>query len=75
VVAKGNAAMPTHLTATPSELSSSTQQLGVAHAPSPHGGRSDEDALRIEVAIAIEILASDREVSLAGSIALRINRA
>jgi hypothetical protein len=68
--------MPTDLIATTSELSLRPGQLHAADAPNAHDDRSENDAsrLRIEVEIAIEIVTSDREVSLAGSIALRINR-
>lgn len=66
--------MPTSLPVTRSELSLRPQQLRVAHAPDAYDARANDDAVRIEIAIAIEILAGDRDVSLVGTIALRISR-
>ena len=76
MVTKGNTAMPTNLPRSRSELHSRPKQLRVADEPDAHDPQSGEAAraLRIEIAIAIEILASDLDIRLAGSIALRVSR-
>ena len=76
MVTKGNTAMPTNLPRSRSELHSRPKQLRVADEPDAHDPRSEEAAraLRIEIAIAIEILANGFDVRLAGNIALRISR-
>ena len=69
--------MPTDLIATTSELSSRTQQLGVAARPDAQSSRSNTEPtpLRIEIAVAIEITVSDCDVNVTGSIGLRACRA
>jgi hypothetical protein len=67
--------MPTDLIATTSELSSRTQQFGVAAESRTQdaGSTARTGTLRIEIAVAIEIATSGFGVSLAGSIALRVS--
>lgn len=67
--------MPTDLITTGSELSSRTQQLGVAAESRAQdaGSTARTGTLRIEIAVAIEIATSGFDVSLAGSIALRVS--
>jgi hypothetical protein len=77
VVAKGSAAMPPDLIATTSELSSGPQQLDVAARPDAQNSRSKAEpaALRIEIAVAIEITVGDSNLNVTGSIGLRATRA
>lgn len=75
MVAKGNAVMPTDLIATTPGLSSCAQQLRVAAQPAAQSRRSGNfgGTLRIEIAVAVEVVASDSDVRLAGSFALRVS--
>jgi len=69
--------MPTELIATTSELSLRPQQLGAAARPDAQNSRSRAEpaALRIEIAVAIEITVGDSDVDVTGSIGLRVSRA